>query len=304
MVAGVCDMPCYHPIRGFQRVGGGTLLMHEVKDSRPLTVPCGYCIGCKLDRSKMWSVRCVHEAMMHSCNSFVTLTYDDEHHSSLNPPGALCYGHFQRFIRRVRKARGPFRYFAAGEYGEQSKRPHFHALLFGLDFPDMAYHKKSGKEKLYISKELDALWSHGFCTIGAVTLESAGYIARYTMKKRSVGDDCYKRVNLETGEVYEVPPEMLRMSLKPGIGAKWFEKYGMSDCATWDKIVFPGGYEINPPRYYSTLLQRSDPYLHDWNKFQRVERVTDKMREDSTDERLAVREVVESARLSFKRKVL
>ena len=100
------------------------------------------------------------------------------------------------FLKRLRRAYpdAVIRYFGCGEYGEELGRPHYHLCIFGFDFPDKVFHKMSCGFKLYRSETLNKLWSHGHCLIGALTFESAGYVARYCTKKvtGALADDHYK----------------------------------------------------------------------------------------------------------------
>ena len=150
-----------------------------------LELPCGQCIGCRLERSRQWAMRCLHEASLYDRNAFITLTYDDSH---LPPGGSLSYPDFQRFMKRLRRRIGSkVRFYAGGEYGEQGTiRPHFHACLFGYDFPDKVFFKRSASgDKLYTSKLLESLWPYGISSVGDVTFQSAAYIARYCVAKRT-----------------------------------------------------------------------------------------------------------------------
>ena len=122
-----------------------------------LELPCGQCIGCRLERSRQWAMRCLHEASLHDFNAFITLTYSD---SNLPPGGSLHYTDFQLFMKRLRKRAGmPVRFYCGGEYGESGTvRPHFHACLFGYDFPDKVFYKKTGSgERIYTSKLLESV---------------------------------------------------------------------------------------------------------------------------------------------------
>lgn len=151
-----------------------------VQDS--LELPCGQCIGCRLERSRQWAMRCMHEASLYDQNSFITLTYDD---SNIPNGGSLNYDDFQRFMKRLRKYAGVrLRFYMGGEYGEQLSRPHYHACIFGYDFPDKIYYKKtSSGERIHTSKILQKLWPYGLSSVGNVTFESAAYIARYCVQK-------------------------------------------------------------------------------------------------------------------------
>ena len=131
-------MPCYTPETGYRsRMGrnpetGKWPIVFNVADGyhdMPVQVPCGKCIGCRLDYSRKWAIRCVLEAQMHKENCFLTLTYDDEH---LPKGEKLEKEEMQKFWKRLRKATGTkIRYYMAGEYGTEGGRPHYHACVFG-----------------------------------------------------------------------------------------------------------------------------------------------------------------------------
>ena len=211
-------MPCYKPITAWKPLEGGAIQFSEKKNSREIQIACGQCIGCRIQKRESWAVRCYAESKLHKHNQFVTLTYDDDH---LPKDGSLDYRHWQLFAHRLRKSLGPFRFFVCGEYGETTIRPHYHALLFGLDIPDLVKcNSVYASSDIYKSETIDKLWRLGGCRIGTVTYESARYCAVYTTKK--VGGDLakerYSRVDMSTGETWMVKPEFARMSLKQGIG--------------------------------------------------------------------------------------
>lgn len=294
-------MPCYHPVRAYQPDGGGSVVFREVRNSREIWLSCGQCVGCRLERSRQWAVRCMHEAQLHGPNnSFVTLTYAP---AKLPPGGSLCYRDVQLFFKRVRKERGRFRYVVCGEYGEQLQRPHYHVIFFGLSWPDQQYWTKRQGNEMYRSPTLERLWPDGQSLIGSVTFQSAAYVARYSMKKVNGPNapDHYRRVDLETGEVTQLQPEFLRMSLKPGIGARWLQKY-LSDVYPRGKVVV-NGREANPPRYYEKKYEELDPHAADELRAEREFLMYPK-RLDNSRERLAVKETVAEARLKFKKREL
>lgn len=267
---------------------------------RALTLPCGQCIGCRLERARQWAVRCVHEAQLHEHNQFVTLTYRDE---ALPHDGSLRYRDFQLFMKRLRRRfRGSrIRFFMCGEYGEQLHRPHYHACLFGLELTDKEVWSVRQGVTLYRSPTLDALWEHGFVTVGDVTFESANYVARYVVKKVTGkrAEDHYTRVDLHTGEVSALVPEFVRMSLRPGIAAEWVQKY-QSDVYTFD-VVHCRGSQMKPPRYYDKRLREVDDDAAAQIDAERY-RKSLLTAEDSTPERLAVREKVARAALALKKR--
>ena len=220
-------MPCYHPIPAY-RLPSGSVVFHDKGDGSPFEVPCGRCVGCRLDKSRVWALRCVHEASLHDENSFITLTYAPEH---LPSDGGLVKEDFQKFMKRLRKKFAPrrIRYYMCGEYGDRTNRPHYHALLFGLDFSDReALPPSASGADLFTSKTLEKVWGKGFVTVGDVTFESAAYCARYIMKKLNgpacevVNDETglrpYERFDSRTGEIVEVEKEYCAMSRIEQIG--------------------------------------------------------------------------------------
>lgn len=243
-------MACYHPIPGWyardkNETGKRSIVfdMSQGFKDKPTGVPCGRCIGCRLDRAREWAVRCMHEVKCHEDNVFVTLTYEDMPvNGSLNPSDWV------HFMYRLRDKFGPgIRFFQCGEYGETTFRPHHHALLFNWRPPDMKFYKMSGDERLYTSKELERLWSHGQCSVGEANFHSAGYIARYSMKK--VGKN-WVDVPLSP----KLYPPYMTMSRRPGIGQAWALRY----FRDWYKADFVTvhGSKMKPPRYYDTIVEK------------------------------------------------
>ena len=200
-------MPCYHPLTGY-RTANGSVVFTELKrhgTTESITVKCGQCHGCRLERSRQWAMRCVHESYLYKNNCFITLTYNDE-----NVPhrGQLHYPHFVAFMKRLRKHQQGIRFYMGGEYGSINWRPHYHAILFNWDWKDREYYKTTGSgEKIYISQQLEKLWPHGYSSTANATFESAAYIARYCMQKRTGKDaeNWYRRYD-EEGE-YQLTPE-------------------------------------------------------------------------------------------------
>lgn len=297
-------MTCYHPLEGWRaRVVGSNgkrpiVFKRELGFSDlPVKVPCGRCIGCRLDRSREWAIRCMHEASLHVENSFVTLTYDDEH---LPESGSLDVRHFQLFIKKLRarvyEERGiRFRFYHCGEYGEQYGRPHYHACLFGLDFPDKRLWKVERGNRLYKSSFLEEVWSNGHCIIGEVTFNSAAYVARYITKKITgeKAAEWYEYIDPNTGEIHELKPEYTTMSRRPGIGHGWFKDF-KSDVYPGDFVVV-NGKKMKPPKYYDRQYEVVCPSDYAKMKAKRV--INAKVHEaNSTPERLKVREKIQKAR--------
>lgn len=254
-------MSCYRPLDAYRslvnRTESGKAAITFSPPAGPyeaLRLPCGQCIGCRIAKSQDWALRCVHEASLYEQNCFVTLTYGEE---NLPEYGSLVKKHYQDFMKRLR-SRFParkIRYFLCGEYGDGMLRPHYHALLFNVDFPDKEYWCKSKGNKVFRSPELEELWPHGYSWIGEVTWQSAAYVARYVMKKVN-GDLAYERycadVDLETGEMRMRQPEFIAMSRRGGIGREWYARY-RSDLRK-DYLTHEG-VKRRVPRYYDGLRE-------------------------------------------------
>lgn len=233
----------------------------------------------------------MHEASLHEHSSFVTLTYSDE---NLPWDGSVHVTDLQRFMKRLRKRLGSrVRYFACGEYGERLWRPHYHLILFGYSFPDREPWRRTGSGHVtYRSELLERAWPLGHCEVGDVTPQSAGYVARYCLKK--VGGDAaeshYSRPHPVTGEIHSVRPEFICMSSKPGIGSDWYEKFG--DDAFPSDFLIIDGRKVPVPAYYLKKLKAEDEAA----ALQVVaERKAEgqKRASDSTDARLLVRQDVQ-----------
>lgn len=219
---------------------------------------CGKCHGCKLEYSRQWAVRCVHEAKCHEFNVFLTLTYKDlpkpcaNCMSQFTSPVSLHYCDYQLFMKRLRATGRKVRFYMGGEYGEENGRPHYHAILFNCWFPDMKYWRTSPAGfKMYRSKELDEIWNLGNAEIGMVSFESAAYVARYVLKKMS-GDDGSRKyenvVDVNSGEIVSRERTFSKMSLKPGIGAFFLDKY-FDDIYPHGTVTI-NGVQAKAPKFY------------------------------------------------------
>lgn len=308
-------MTCYHPLDAWQRPSGGALVFKKTPLYRKLQIPCGQCIGCRLEYSRQWAIRCVHESQLHDDNCFVTLTYSDEH---LPVDRSLCLKHFQLFFKRLRKKiNRRISYYHCGEYGECCKvcgkstiycdrkdhtyepglgRPHYHACIFGHDFGDKKLWTTRNGVKLYVSQELDTLWGLGYATIGEVTFESAAYVARYIAKKinGTMSTSHYELLVQETGEIVQRKKEYATMSRRPAIAELWFAK-NLDDVYPRDHVVVRGK-ETKPPRYYDKLYNELESAIFTTIK-ERREEDRKSRKENNTKERLAVREICKKAQL-------
>lgn len=285
-------MPCYHPLKAFRTPSGVVfqeLNRHDIIGD--IELPCGQCIGCRMRRASDWTLRVQHEASLWPRNCFVTLTYARD---CLPPDGSLFHRDFQLFMKRLRKFVGcRVRFYMCGEYGENSLRPHYHACLFNVDFQSDRVHagKSASGSRMYASKTLEVLWGHGMCTVQDLVRETAGYCARYIMKKQLGDPNAYA-----TADGVVLKPEYSVMS--KGVGRGWLEKY-KRDVFPHDFVVAEGGRH-RVPRYYDRVV---DLEAEEADRIEYERYLAGKAcAADNTDERRAVREVVHLAQVrSLKR---
>ena len=294
-------MTCYRPVPA-RRSDNGSVMIHPPLGTSDMAVPCGFCVGCLLEKRQQWSLRCRHEASCWDHNVFLTLTYDDEH---LDWKGSLDKEHPKLFLRYLRRelsgvscapnsAAKPIRVFGCGEYGTQRQRAHYHMLLFNVRFED---NERYG-ERTYTSKLVSRLWPYGSHLIGDLTDASASYVAGYALKKVQaiLRESAYGVVNPETGEWAEREREYNFCSTKPGIGQYWYAKYKNE---LRHGYVVMDGRTVSVPRFYDKKLRCDAPALHEemsWNKFKKGKSFDPA---DRSEARLAVREKVAGAKQVF-----
>lgn len=230
-----------------------------------IEIPCGRCIGCRLDYAKMWADRCMMEASKYSDNCFVTLTYDDEHltyNESIDPDTGvvnrmptLVKRDVQLFMKRLRKRFGnDIRFFCCGEYGDKTHRPHYHLILFNFKFKDLTVLKRSfSGDYYYTSDELSKIWTNGNHLLGDCTWNSCNYVARYITKKQYGKDAIYEKIN--------VLPPFLLMSRRPGLARDFYE-LNKEQLYRYEKYYLSspsGSLAITPPRYFDKLYELDSP---------------------------------------------
>jgi hypothetical protein len=335
-------MPCYYPQLAWRTDDGRVVFAERGQIHSQLQLACGQCIGCRLERSRQWAVRCMHEAQLHQHNCTITLTYNDEHlpekfwqgYTDVKTnekiySGTLRKEDVQRFWKRLRKRlplettaeakldchpveKAKIRYYMGGEYGDRYQRPHYHAAIFGLDFHDKRYHATTtAGSKIYTSPTLEELWPLGYSSIGQLNFESAAYIARYIMKKIT-GDRAknhYTKIDIDTGEIKQLTPEYNDMSRRPGIGLKWIQKY-TADVYPHGKVIVRGK-KANPPRYYDKQYEKlteGGDYLNNNDPFEDLKhnREIEGLHHiaDQTPQRLRVKETVAAAQIKMLKRKL
>lgn len=301
-------MPCYHPLTAIDyglkdngkkniKVVSGNTEIDNSKDINIISLPCGHCVGCLLERSRQWADRCMLESTYHDSNCFITLTIDDYHLYTMNPIyhandliwspldnlfsdqfdydgclvpqdkkyASLRKTDFQLFMKRLRKKLKQkyditIRFFACSEYGTKSLRPHYHAIIFGYDFSDdrVLYKQNFNGDKLYNSKLLSDCWPFGHAVIADCNWNTCAYVARYCLKKSDNDlNSFYEHFNCE--------PEAVFMSRRPGIARDYYDDHKHTIYNS-SSIILPNsnGRKIRPPRYFDKLYDVE--YPSDYNR--------------------------------------
>lgn len=225
-----------------------------------LELPCGVCPSCKLQKARQWSHRCVAESMLHKHNYFVTLTYNDKTLPAGGFAPSLRKSDLQKFWKRLRSEGFVFRYFACGEYGSTTFRPHYHAIIFGLELPegDLIPYKKTDDGLLCSSQTLERVWQLGYVVVGEVNEQTCNYVSRYTVKKSK--EDMQRYYDL-----FEVEPEFICMSRRPGIGHDWFLKHGldMYHNQWYSYKGESGAARLYPTKYWTNMLEELDSEFYE-----------------------------------------
>ena len=242
-------MPCHHPLRAWRTNSGEVRLNREAPDAAPLALPCGGCLGCRQARAKEWTLRCHLEQQEHRHTAFATLTYSED---NLPDFGSLQPDHLTDFIKRYRerirkhelksKATRPLRirFFASGEYGETTARPHYHAILFGT---------KAAEH----SSLIEETWQLGNTRVENITPARIPYCAGYTSKKIGYKMHPQRRTDPDTGELlYEWQPPFIRMSRNPGIGGD-----ARVHTSSWRAYAILNGQHMPVPKYYHEAWKRT-----------------------------------------------
>ena len=303
------DVACYRPIRGHMSPDGKSFtpvgdLTSNIFHDKLMAVPCGKCIGCEADRALDWQTRMVCESYNHDRKCMITLTYSDQAlnlHKSAGGAWANAWSldprDWQEFMKRLRWHLDGYhnrkiRFFHCGEYGDDKGRPHLHAAIFGEDWhEDRRFYKNSKRGfPLFKCEALDEIWGHGETLISLFTPETAGYIARYCLKKRALSSKGTHHGSRRAGHIH---PEYQTMSRRPGLGAHFLEKFE-SDVYPSDEVRYDGR-KYRVPKYFDAILKREQPELLEELKQERRLQ-SERHRADRTPDRLATREALARSR--------
>jgi len=257
-----------------------------------LEIPCGTCILCREEQARQTAVRIHHEAMTWESNSFVTLTYNDK---NLPEHGSLRYRDLETFWKRLRKQIGKLRYYAVGEYGDRTLRPHYHACIFGHDFTHDSIISNSQPHRLWVNLELTRCWGLGDVKVGALNFQTARYTASYVTKKLR-SKQKYVRIDQESGEL--VPVEQPRAFMSKNLGKAWWESYG-HQLKDHDYVVINGTKQKPPKAYDRWLLEQGDI-----QKIEEIKRIRAEKAQPQTKDQTHARAQSAHARARSKNKTL
>lgn len=312
-------MSCYHPFLGRPDYRDGVnpegkfkykisgYYDTSVAEPNDIPIPCGKCIGCRLDYSREWADRMALELEHHNGHAlFATLTYRnmdipvaEYSEVKLSDDVYLPLGVGERwidkdlyipktytldkkdlsdFMKRLR-SRAKFedreiRFYGCGEYGEHTRRPHMHVIIFGVslsDFIDLVPHGFNElKQQYFYSKEFERIWKKGFTLITDVSWNTFAYVSRYVMKKAFADDLSYEQL-----------PEFSLMSRRPGIGAYWLQEH--PDCLELSNISVKGKDTIRVPKYFFRKLQNLPEMFYER---QLIDDIKEKRKEFALDRNL------------------
>lgn len=264
----------------FSQLSGKQLKYEDLMyNPKVMLIPCGQCIGCRIRQREDWTTRIELEARDYPKEEvwFITLTYDEDHVPGMIvktgeimrkvqytwKPGEkrpssvqiLLYEDIQKFLKRLRKAyRGKLRYFVAGEYGEQTARPHYHMILYGWRPTDLENLYKIHHNGYYTSKWLENLWGMGQIQIAQAVPETYRYVAGYVTKKMYEIDGKKANAYYELGQT----KPFACMSLKPGLGDDYYQEH---KAEIWRRgyIQCTNGKRAQIPRYYEKQMEAENP---------------------------------------------
>lgn len=216
---------CTRDLHGFKNPEGGKPIFGWAGEKAGLQkqpLPCGKCPECVKSYYTDWATRGYFELLQWSSNLFITLTYSNEH---LPEKGSLKKSDIQKFIKRVKKhfrstKENPIRQIYCGEYGEHTKRPHYHAILFNCYFDDQVRYRTSDQgHSIFTSKKLTTLWGKGNVEFGYAEASSIAYLFKYILKKKTRKERRRPLSIYRDGVEYLVEHEFIETSRNPGIGA-------------------------------------------------------------------------------------
>lgn len=277
--------------------------------SQVQTIPCGQCIDCRLEYSRQWAVRCMHEAEYYQHNYFLTITYSDDnlprekflelYNGTIFEQASLRKSDIQKFMKDVRSyydyhyGHQGVRFFGAGEYSPEKFRPHYHCIMFNFPVDDLKYYgiSKSGY-RVYTSQKIQNIWDKGYIWLGEVTSESCAYTAQYSLKKvkgkaKKERDEVLKRLvggHEDLLSQFESRvDEFTFMSRRPGIGRRFYDD-NKHKIYTNDEMFIKqrdNVIKLKPVRYYDKIFDMEFP-----EEMQRIKDIRQALGDSALQQRL------------------
>lgn len=266
--------------------------LRSYPNTKATIIPCGKCIGCRLEYSREWANRAYLESKLYKQNWFVTLTYDEEHlkireedqdkngitywndgswNGTLDGKDLQKFMHDFRQIMKRQYNQDGIRFLACGEYGDKGERPHYHIILLNCNLPAETFYKPRiiNNEYYYQNQIIEKAWKKGISNISEASWNNIAYTARYITKKinGATSDELYASKGQDK--------EFLRVSRKPGIGKPYYDKY-KDTIYKYDNITIKnkeGVINCKPPKYFDSLYEKEEP-----KKFKRIERKRQKQK--------------------------
>jgi len=299
-------MACEQPVVAYRSGPEGPLFFNRYQAEKggaqayKFNLPCGTCILCRSEQARQWAVRLAHEAQTTELACFATLTYDDKHiplYNSLSTEQVLNpqeeqtddwqreqdRNHLSLYWKRERQHQrrngntNRLRYYVAGEYGDESSRPHYHACIFGTDLRDEGtYLLRGGKQPLWTSEALKKRWGLGNIAIGKLNFATARYTASYIVKKLN-RKQVYRRIDENTGELIAVVQPKAYMS--KNIGKDWWNRY--RHFVTAHDFVVIEGKRQKPPKAHDRWLAERSEIASQMVKQQRMEHAKEETEEQT-----------------------
>lgn len=250
----MCNKPITAYVLGTKENGKLDLTFSKpTRCEKVIEVPCGRCIACRLEKTRVWGLRAEHEAKFHNENCFITLTYDPKH-----LPPSLEKEPLQKFFKRLRKRIHPIKikYIASGELGDNYDNPHYHLCVFGYIPDDCEHLYEKNDAKYYVSNTISKLWPFGFHTITALNFQTARYTAKYAIKK-------------ELGKKEKTRPAEFFVCSQ-GIGQTHVDNYakGMAEKGS----TYANGHSCALPRYYKEKIKLTEYNVTLCNKLDEIQK--------------------------------
>ena len=235
-------------------------------------VPCGKCHECLRIRMDEWTWRMWIEAKHSDSCHFITLTYANEEDMEMVDSDTgelyervLIYSDLKKFLQRLQKRQAyynsklkdedtlkglkrvykPIRYFACGEYGSKTGRPHFHAIIYNCSpkiLDEICQIQETTEDGTVLqSISPKSIWPHGYASISQYNVRRLAYTVKYVMKSTDEKFYAHLPKNFHPKAV---------MSKNPVIGAAFLKEKKYYQDNNKQEVLHPNGKKFPMPRYF------------------------------------------------------